>query len=261
MLWNRFVGRITRELQRFGELFEAGDRPKLAICTPPQHGKSLAAEDFIAWISGRDPNNKTIYASYSEDLGTRMSLNLQRLLLSRRYREIFPHIVIDAPDWVTNTTWTEFAYFHGSFRSTTINGPITGLELNFGLLDDFVKGRAEANSKLARDKTWHWLTDDFLTRFSKDSAFLAICTRWHIDDAIGRLKKKWPEMCILEFPALAEKDERWRKKGDPLFPEHKPLDFLMERKRLMSEASWAAERYSGGNASVAAEGAGRVGLG
>jgi predicted phage terminase large subunit-like protein len=84
-------------------------------------------------------------------------------------------------------------------------------------------------------------TDDFLTRFSKDSALLAICTRWHKDDLIGRLKAKWPEMRMLEFPALAERDERWRKKGDPLFPEHKPLEFLLERKKLMSDASWAAE--------------------
>jgi predicted phage terminase large subunit-like protein len=241
ILWNPFVGRITRELQRFGEALEAGDRPKLAICTPPQHGKSLAAEDFGAWISGRNPNFKTIYASYGEDLGTRTSLNLRRLFTSRRYHEIFPHITIDIPGWVANTTLTEFAHYRGSFRSTTINGSITGLELNLGILDDFVKGRAEANSKLSRDKTWHWFTDDFLSRFAKDSALLAICTRWHIDDVLGRLKKKWPEMIILEFPAIAEKDERFRKKGEALFPQHKPLDFLLERKKVMSLGSWESE--------------------
>src|ERR1700692_1018251 len=141
---------------------------------------------------------------------------------------------------ISPRAWKPRAGLSGCRRSTTINGPITGLELNLGILDDFVKGRAEAGSKVARDRTWHWLTDDFLTRFAKDSAFLAICTRWHIDDAIGRLKKKWPEMRILEFPALATKDERWRKKGDPLFPEHKPLEFLLERKRLMTEGSWSA---------------------
>jgi hypothetical protein len=124
--WGDFVARLTRELQQFGEALEAGGRPKLALCTAPQHGKSLAAEDFAAWISGRNPNFKTIYASYSEDLGTRMSLNLQRLFRSRRYHDIFPHIEIDEPGWVANTNLTEFAYFRGSFRSTTINGPITG---------------------------------------------------------------------------------------------------------------------------------------
>jgi hypothetical protein len=145
-----------------------------------------------------------------------MSLNLQRLFESKAYHDVYPHIRIRAPGWMANNTLTEFVGFKGSFRSTTIEGKITGMELNLGILDDFVKGRADANSKTARDKTWLWFTDDFLTRFSKDSAFLAICTRWHIDDVLGRLKKKWPEMRILTFPALAEKDEWWRKKGEPL---------------------------------------------
>jgi hypothetical protein len=57
---------------------------------------------------------------------------------------------IGVPNWIMNTSMTEFAKFKGSLRTTTINGPITGLELNLGILDDFVKGRAEANSTLAR---------------------------------------------------------------------------------------------------------------
>jgi hypothetical protein len=104
-----------------------------------------------------------------------MSTSLQRLFRSRRYQDIFPHIDIDEPGWAANNNLTEFAYFRGSFRSTTINGPVTGLEMNLGILDDFVKGRAEANSKLIRDKTWSWFSDDFLTRFAKDSALLTIC--------------------------------------------------------------------------------------
>jgi hypothetical protein len=60
MLWNPFVLRITRELQRFGDALEDGKRPKLALCAPPQTGKSLTAQDFAAWMSGRRPNSKTI---------------------------------------------------------------------------------------------------------------------------------------------------------------------------------------------------------
>jgi hypothetical protein len=54
--------------------------------------------------------------------------------------------MVGVPGWIANTSMTEFAKFGGSFRSTTINGPIPGLELNLGILDDFVKGRAEANA-------------------------------------------------------------------------------------------------------------------
>jgi Terminase large subunit, T4likevirus-type, N-terminal len=224
MIWNPFVLRLTRELERFGLAYGAGKRPKLILSTPPQVGKSMAAEDFAAWMIGRQPDWRTIYASYSEGLGTRINLNLQRTAMSRRYREVFPSIVIGASGWMADTTMIEFAGFNGSFRSTTIEGPITGFGLNLGIVDDYAKGRAEANSKQSRDKTWQWFTDDFLTRFAKDSAFLCIATRWHIADLFGQLKKKWPELRSLNFPALAEKDEGWRNKGDPLFPEHRPLE-------------------------------------
>jgi hypothetical protein len=77
MKWNWMVEVITEELQLFYEAFVAGKRPKLAIEMPPQHGKSLAAEDFIAWVAGKQRSWKTIYASYSDNLGT---LRRHRLL-------------------------------------------------------------------------------------------------------------------------------------------------------------------------------------
>jgi hypothetical protein len=249
MLWNPFVYRLTRELQRFANALEAGKRPKMVISTPPQHGKSTAAEDFTAWIAGRNPDWKTIYASYSDELGVRCNLNLQRLFTSSRFRGVFPSFRVGHSRglrafWQLNSGLIEYIDHIGSFRNTTVRGQITGMELNLGIIDDFVKGRAEAFSKVDRDKTWHWFTDDFMTRSSKDSALLVIATRWHLDDLIGRVMKKWPKMHVLNFPALAEQDEGWRRKGEPLFHEHKPLEFLLERKALMTESSWSAE-YQG----------------
>jgi hypothetical protein len=43
-----------------------GKRPKLAISSPPQHGKSWAATDFIAYVAGKQPDRKTIFGSYSD---------------------------------------------------------------------------------------------------------------------------------------------------------------------------------------------------
>jgi len=103
------------------------------------------------------------------------------------------------------------------------------------------KGVAEANSKVDRDRTWNWFSDDFMTRSNKDSGLLVIATMWHIDDLIGRLRKKFPEVRCVTFKAIAEEDEGWRKKGEALFEELKPLKMLLEQKRLMTEASWQAE--------------------
>jgi predicted phage terminase large subunit-like protein len=241
MLWSPFVGRLTRELQKFHTAFVAGKRPKLALLTPPQHGKSIVAEDFSAWVAGKHPDWKTIYASYSDDLGVLRNMNLQRLFTSQRYRHIFPNLTIGGTGYQCNASLIEYAGGPGSFRNTTVNGPITGMEQHLGVLDDFVKGRAEANSKLQRDRTWNWFTDDFSSRFSKDSALLVICTRWHVDDLIGRLMLKYPEMRVISFQAIAEKDEPFRLKGQALFPALKPLGMLLDQNRLMSESSWQAE--------------------
>jgi hypothetical protein len=67
---------------------------ELAIMAPPQHGKSWAATDFVCWVAGRDPDLKTILASYSADLGTRTNLDVQRIIKSPMYPEIFPHTQI-----------------------------------------------------------------------------------------------------------------------------------------------------------------------
>jgi len=243
MLWGPFVGTFTAELQRFHEAFEAGKRPQAAFLTPPQHGKSLTVEDFIAWEAGKHPAWKTIYASYSEDLGMLRNHNLQRLFTSQRYGHVFPNLKIGGPGtrYQCNTSLIEYAGSPGSFRNTTINGPITGMELNLGVIDDYVKGRREANSKTVRDATWSWFTDDFMSRFAEESALLIIGTRWHLDDLVGRLMDKSKRLRVLEFTAIAEEDERYRRKGEPLFPELKSLKFLQERQRLMSDASWQAE--------------------
>jgi predicted phage terminase large subunit-like protein len=241
MKWNWMVEEITSELQMFYNAFEKGKRPKLAIQLPPQHGKSWSAEDFAAWVAGKHTDWKAIYASYSADLGTLRNRNLYRLFKSPRYQEIFPDFVIEQPGYQCNTDLIEYCGDTGSFRNTTIEGTINGMELHLGIVDDYAKGRAEANSKNARDKTWRWFTDDFMARFAQDSATLILCTRWHIDDVIGRLAQKEKRLRQIKFSAVAEQDEEFRKKGDPLFPALKSKKFLLERKSIMSPGSWSSE--------------------
>ena len=56
---------ISHHLQKFYHDLENGKRPKLVISSPPQHGKSLAVTDLMAWAMGRNwssdiriPNSK-----------------------------------------------------------------------------------------------------------------------------------------------------------------------------------------------------------
>ena len=230
--------------------FVAGKRPKIVICTPPQHGKSWTAGDFIGWVSGRDPNLKTIFASFSDELGMRTNKELQRMLDNDRYRMLFPKTKLAkrGETWQRNASILEFAGHSGSFRNVTVEGAINGMELHLGVIDDPHKGRNEAISKTNRDRVWNWFTDDWMARFAENSALMVIATRWHIDDLIGRYQQHESNIKIVSYPAIAEKDEFWhnatkplRCSGQPLFKELKSSDFLIERKKLMTELSWQSE--------------------
>lgn len=236
---------IAAELQSFYERMIAGGRPKLVIEAPPQHGKSVQIIDFISWLAGQSPDLRTIYTSFSERLGIRANLKLQRLYDSALYAEIFPDTSIGKTSAVSvsglrNREILEYTGRDGFFRNTTVRGSITGESLDLGVIDDPIRGRQDANSETVRDAAWDWFTDDFFTRFSEDAGLLAILTRWHTDDPIGRLIERYPDVKVLKYPAIAIKDEPNRKTGEALFPEHKSIDFLLERKKLMDPNNWEA---------------------
>jgi phage terminase large subunit-like protein len=246
MLVGWWIEEVAGHLQQFYDEMMDGKRPKLAITAPPQSGKSWTITDFIAYVAGRNPERKTIFGSYSDDLGIRTNLDLQRIFVSEQFQKIFPDTRISEEAvvsggfdrWKRNSSLIEYIDQPGSFRNTTVSGQINGMELHLGVIDDPLKGRAEAHSPTMRNKTWEWFADDFLSRFAKDGALLCIMTRWHVDDILGRYAEKFPEVRILRYPAIAEHDELHRRKGEALFPEHKPLDFLLERKKLLTQPSW-----------------------
>lgn len=244
---------VAVHLQQFYDDFVSGRRPKLVIEAPPQHGKSVQIVDFIAWLAGRNPNCKTIYTSFSERLGVRANLSLQRLYSSKVYKDIFPAFSIpgkgsaSTESKLKNREIIEYLDADGYFRNTTVQGSITGESLDLGVIDDPIRGRKDANSITVRNSAWDWFTDDFFTRFSEDAGLLCILTRWHVDDPIGRLINSEPSTKVLKYPAIADdkallmsSDPRKKGSNEALFPEHKSTDFLLERKRVMPDVNWSA---------------------
>jgi len=243
--WQRTV---ARALQTFAEELLAGKAPYLVVEAPPQHGKSKMITELVTWVAGKNPDLQTIYTSFSDRLGVRANLLCQRIYDSPRFQKVFPETRITAQGAlavghmaVRNRELIEYAGRDGYFRNTTVRGAITGESLDLGVIDDPIKGRDEARSQTNRDNVWDWLTDDFFTRFSDTAGLLCILTRWHVDDPIGRLKKKMGSAVkVISYPAIATQDERYRKAGEALFPEHKSLAFLEERRRLMARVNWEA---------------------
>lgn len=242
--WQREVATVLMDF--YHELIE-GKRPKYVIEAPPQHGKSIQIVDFLSWLAGKNPELRSIYTSFSERLGVRANLRMQRILDSDKYKKCFTKTTLSGPGAPKNAQSSlrnheilEYVGQEGYFRNTTVRGAITGEGLDLGVIDDPLKGREQAGSKTVRDSVWDWFTDDFFTRFSEDAGLLTILTRWHVDDPVGRLLEIDKTVKVFKYPAIAVKDEELRKKGEPLFPEHKSLEFLLERKKLMSSANFSA---------------------
>lgn len=261
LLQGWWIREVSHQLQKFYMRLMAGERPKLLLEAPPQHGKSRAITDFIGWVGGKAPHLKTMYASYSKDLGVRANTTLQRMIDSEKYQMVFPDTYLSQGNVVTMTTRAarnsyllEYVNQSGSFSNVTVQGQVTGKSLDFGVIDDPIKGRTEAQSPRTRDKTWNWLTDDFFSRFSDKAGFIMTMTRWHLDDPGGRFLKLFPEAVVLRYPveALPYKDRKIimkeplvtnsandpRKPGALLFPEFKSRAFINERKRMYTAASW-----------------------
>ncbi|MGR3219223.1 MAG: phage terminase large subunit [Candidatus Anammoxibacter sp.] len=244
-----FHREVCYALEDFYEQLISGQKPVLILQAPPQHGKSRAIIDFISWVSGKNPDLETFYTAFSDRLGVRANLRLQRTYDSEIYKQIFPELKIsshgdkDSHGFTRNRNLLEYVGRDGLFRNTTVNGAITGETIGLGIIDDPMKGRKEANSVTIRDTAWDWLTDDFFTRFEENAGLLMMLTRWHLDDPAGRLILEMPGVRVLNFPAIAEKGiedagVKHRKIGEPLFPEHKSLEFLMKRKALMTNHNW-----------------------
>lgn len=245
-----FPQHLSYQLQDFYKELARGGSPMLVIMAPPQHGKSYNLWDFAGWVSGKLPSANLILGSYSQTLGIRANTFLQRMYDSEKYARVFPDTRINSENVVTisgrpqrNSSLIEFVNAEGrvtggSFRNTTVNGQVTGMGLDFGLLDDPLKGRAEASSPQMRNKIWNWIMDDWFSRFSNNAGMILTMTRWHVDDPVGRWLEVFPDTTVLRYPAIAEKDDKYRRKGEPLFKQFKSLEFLKKRQRAYTQASW-----------------------
>ena len=220
--------------------FIAGGHKILILCLPPRHGKSeLASINFPAWYLGKNPNKEIITASYSVDLATKFGSKTRDLVNSENYKIIF-NTRLSLTDkskssWRTNEG--------GSYTSAGIGGPITGKGANCFLIDDVMKNREEADSQVIRDKHWDWFISTAYTRLEPNGVVVIILTRWHLDDLVGRILNhpelsKWVKM--IEFPAIATRDEEHRKMEEALWPDRYPLKDLMQIKETLGPYEWSS---------------------
>jgi predicted phage terminase large subunit-like protein len=193
-----------------------------------------------ALVLGVNPDARIIMAAHTAALAEANSRDVQRILESPAYQELFPQVRLPKRGFRQEGRYKrtdehfELVGRSGYLRATGVGGAITGFGFDFGNVDDPIKSAEEAQSAVYREKIWEWFTRDFWTRRSAGARVVIVMTRWHREDLIGRILAlegrglgQWE---YIRLPALAEEGitqdivppsppEDRRRPGEALWPE------------------------------------------
>lgn len=183
---------------------------------PPRHGKSeLVSRRLPAYILGKYPDIQVMATSYGASLSQRFNRDVQRIIDSDLYRNVFPNTqlfgknirTVASGTWMRNSELFEIVNHNGSYRNAGVGGGITGMGFDRGIVDDPFKDAKQANSPTFRDSVAEWFESTFYTRQQKDAGICITMTRWHMDDTVGRLLDAMTQVDgeqweVLELPAV-----------------------------------------------------------
>lgn len=239
---SNFSIECCKALDEFLDDMVAGLRPIVILGAPPQHGKSdIVSRYFPAYVFGRYPDLKVGGLSYAKDLASDMNRDVQRIMVSPEYRNLFPESALNTKRVVSaldveakrNSETFEIVGHKGSYVSQGVGGPLTGKKLDLGIIDDPIKNAKEALSPTVKNSIWNWYISTFLTRLSKNSGQIIMATRWATDDLSGKVSEKFDRAKKLYFLAI-DKD------GNALVPELHPIEKLLETKSTLGDYFWSA---------------------
>jgi hypothetical protein len=197
------------------------------------HNSQLASIYFPAWALGKFPETKFILSTYGASLSEKAGQASRDVMNSEKYQAIFPGVQL-RQDTKAKARW--MTKHGGSFLAVGVGGPVTGSGAEIILCDDILKDRAEAESQTMREAAWEYYRSTLYSRLEGFGAVVVIMQRWHCDDLVGKLladseekKQKgepYDEWEVINFPAIATEDEKFRKAGEPLWPNKFPLPVL-----------------------------------
>ena len=201
------------------EAVERGDISRLMIFVPPRHGKSLLVSTlFSSWYLGLHPDRHVVLATYGQELSDHLGRQGRNLVADPLHRVIFSSCILSEDSTAAHRYGTSQG---GSYFAVGRGGPLTGRGAHLLIIDDPLKDSHEAGSETIRQGLHEWFTWTAYPRLAPNGAVILIQTRWHEDDLAGRLLadstgEQWE---VLNLPAIAERDECFRRKGEALWPE------------------------------------------
>ncbi len=232
--------------------------PRLILDLPPRHTKSeFVSRRLPSYILGKYPDAKIIACSYGADLASMMNRDVQKIMDEDSYHEVFPNTLLNTSNvrtdahgsYLRNSEIFEIVGRKGVYKCAGVGGAITGYGMDYGIIDDPIKNRAEAESPTYREMIWNWYMSTFRSRKQKNACILITMTRWHEDDLVGRLldladkNPRADQWEVFSLPAItddepiSEYDERTGP-GQALWPDEFPVDDLLSTKASLTTYEW-----------------------
>src|SRR5690606_28514655 len=225
---------------------EAGQNRLLTVSMPPRMGKSILSSLYTPiWLQRTRPSWKIGMLSHDDTLVNSWASQARKII------EENPHLGIRmVRDHGASSRWTLAE--GGGLVARAVGSSVTGLGFKVLILDDIVKDFVTAHSKRMRDLLWDKWRADIFTRLEPPYLVVAVGTRRHEDDFIGRLLSpdyegdpdQWE---TITFPAIAvENDVLGREPGQPLYSplkeetEEEALARWQETKDSVGSYTWAA---------------------
>jgi predicted phage terminase large subunit-like protein len=244
---NWHISVIADRLTKFAQ----GTITRLVIMLPPRSLKShCASVSLVAWLLGKDPTQRIICASYSQDLADFHARGCLKLMQSDLYRRLFPHTQLSP----SRRAVAEFTTtLEGMRLATSVGGTLTGKGGDYVIIDDPLKPEDALSDTLRRNAN-EWYDSTVISRLNNKATggVLIIMQRLHEDDLVGHVlqQKGWT---VLRLPAIAEEDEAYqidtlvgpckftRREGGALHPEREPLAILEQIRTAQGEYHFAAQ--------------------
>ncbi len=165
----------------------------------PTHNSTLVQRG-IAWKLWLDRKCRIVLVSYADDLVRRQSSAVRDLILTHPDRLGMTL----RGDTRSKSEWKIVE--GGGVFAVGVGGAIAGSPADVLIIDDPIKGRAEAESKAMREHLQDWWTGSASTRLAPDAPVIVIATRWHEKDLHGFLQEQedGEQWRYVNIPAEAE---------------------------------------------------------
>lgn len=222
------------------------DRRYVVSC-PPRSGKSLLASVIAPLFAlMRDPDSGTIIKSYGDQLALEHSGQARRLVTE--YGDLLG-FTVDQSKSATDR-WL-VARHRGGVLSGGIMAATTGFGVTeHGLLivDDPIRGAADADSPAYRRRLLDSFKADLLSRLHPGASCVIVSSRWHPEDLAGSLLAeadqggtRWTHVNIPAIATAGIRDDLHREPGTPMTsPLGRDLAGFDEIRRAVGSRAWAA---------------------